>query len=71
VTMSSNRLKMVRGCVALRTRCTTRQSRISNGLVYGIAVIRSFQSPRSFRYVLEGVAENGILLIRVCASGVT
>jgi hypothetical protein len=60
---------MVTGRVDPRTRCTELQSRISAGLVYGISVIRSFERPRSFRYVLEGVAGDGIVLIRVCASG--
>jgi len=63
------KLKMIRGCVTRRTGSTKLQSRISAGLVYRIAVIRSFQSPRSFRYVMEGVAKYGMLLIRVCASG--
>jgi hypothetical protein len=54
------RLNMVHGYFDLRTGCTKLQSQISDGPVHGIAVIRSFQSPRSFRYVPDGVAEVGI-----------
>jgi hypothetical protein len=61
------RLNLAHGRVDLRTRCTELKSRISNGHVYGVALIR-FHRPRSFICALECIGE-GILLILVCASG--
>jgi len=49
------RLNMNCGRVDPRYRCTKLQSRIGSGLVYVIAVIRSFERPRSFRCSLECV----------------
>ena len=66
------RLDMVRVHVDLLTRCTNLQSRIRAGMVYVIAVIRSFETLRSFRYALECIDYDGIFLICVrAASGMT
>jgi hypothetical protein len=69
---------MARGRVYLHTNCTKLQSRISAGIVYGIAVIRSIKVRQVLDMcwsriicVLEGVAEDDILLIHECASGMT
>ena len=66
------RVNMVRGRVDLLIICTKLQSWIRAGMACVIAVIRSFETLRSFRYALECVAYDGILLICInAASGMT